>query len=118
MMMMMLAPRGGVQKRRDNVSSQRSSYFSSGSYPTDNGIYYNKTHSVTNTRGLRDFHNLSVARTFRRLIGYYRMSTHLLMYQALIHHLFHPVPVVQIVIIREIPNKKETIEYVMLNVFM
>lgn len=31
-------------------------------YPTDNGIYYNKTNSVTNTRGLRDFHNLYVKR--------------------------------------------------------
>lgn len=32
------------------------------SYPTDNGVYYNKTNSVTNTRGLRDFHNLFVKR--------------------------------------------------------
>ena len=31
-------------------------------YPTDNGVYYNKTNSVTNTRGLRDFHNLYVKR--------------------------------------------------------
>lgn len=31
-------------------------------FPTDNGVYYNKTNSVTNTRGLRDFHNLYVKR--------------------------------------------------------
>ena len=31
-------------------------------FPTDNGVYYNKTNTVTNTRGLRDFHNLYVKR--------------------------------------------------------
>ena len=31
-------------------------------YPIDNGVYYNKTNSVSNTRGLRDFHNLYVKR--------------------------------------------------------
>ena len=30
--------------------------------PTDNGVYYNKTNTNTNTRGLRDFHNLYVKR--------------------------------------------------------
>ena len=32
------------------------------SSPTDNGVYYNKTNANTNTRGLRDFHNLYVKR--------------------------------------------------------
>jgi hypothetical protein len=31
-------------------------------YPTDNEVYYKKTNSVTNTRGLCDFHNLYVKR--------------------------------------------------------